>query len=111
LTHEHRLRLSRLLAVVRRLDRGASDINREALLRKQRDGVVPFDLLMEGRFEEVLGRLGSVPAVPRRSHPPVAEPPRPTASPDQLVGALQDRVHIERGRLLKTIPLRPRKGA
>jgi len=94
-------RLSRLLLTIRHIDRGGSTATRVALMSVQRDGVVPFDLLVQGRFEEVMRRLGQGKdrGVADRAHFPTApksivSPPRP----DRLVGALQDTVHRDLGR-------------
>ena len=94
-------RLSKLLITVRYIDRGGGAATRAALISAQRDGIIPFDLLAEGRFEEAMALLGQgkvhdiaipvqFPAKPR----PAVMPP----SPDRLVGALQDTVHRDLGR-------------
>ena len=93
-------RLNRLLITIRHIDRGGSAATRVALMSAQSDGAVPFDLLAEGRFEDVMERLGQ-----GREHEidvsvHVLAKPRPvvTPSPDRLVGALQDAVHKNLGR-------------
>src|SRR5690606_28590116 len=95
--------LQRLLAVVRRLDRGSARENRTLLLSVREDGSLPVDLLAKGGYERVVALLG--PGSGRRAVPPsklsaeaqAARAPRP---PEELVGALQDRVHPASGRLL-----------
>lgn len=99
--------LHRVLAVLRRVDRGAASANRTALLGVREDGSFPFDLLVEGDYERVISLLG--PGGGRRVSPPKldkaarsARAPRP---PEELVGALQDRIHPTSGRLLAAKPI------
>lgn len=94
--------LQRLLAVVRKIDRGSARANRSALLGACEDGSIPFDLLVAEQYERVAALLGSGDA--RRVRAPklsadamAARAPRP---PDELVDALQDRAHAASGRLL-----------
>ena len=88
--------LNRLLATIRRLDRGSSKENRSLLLGIRKDGVIPFDLLIEGQYEQVLSLLGPGHA-PARPHPSTlsveARLARVPHEPDELVGAMQDRIH------------------
>jgi DNA-binding transcriptional regulator YiaG len=93
--------LQRLLSVVRKIDRGSASANRAALLGVREDGSLPFDLLAAGDYERVLSQLGQGKA--RRAAPPklseearAARAPRP---PEELVGALQNRIHPTSGRL------------
>lgn len=93
--------LQRLLAVVRKIDRGSASANRAVLLGAREDGSLPFDLLAAGDYDRVLSLLG--PGDPRRAPPPklsddarAARAPRP---PEELVGALQDRIHPTSGPL------------
>lgn len=104
--------LQRLLAVIRKIDRGSASANRTALLGSREDGSLPFDLLAAGDYERVLSLLGLGDA--RRVSPPrlsdearAARAPRP---PEELVGALQDRIHPTSGRLLAAKAVRiPRR--
>ena len=93
-------RLNRLLVAVRYVDRGGGAATRAALMSAQNDGVVPFDLLANGRFEEVMGRLGQGRGHEVAVSANVLTRPRTatTPSPDRLVGALQDSVHRNLGR-------------
>lgn len=98
----HEEHLQRILAVVRRIDRGSAAANRAALLCAGEDGLLPLDLLAAKDFERVLALLG--PGSARRGSPPklseqarAARAPRP---PEELVGALQDRVHPTSGPLI-----------
>jgi len=102
--------LQRLLAVVRKIDRGSASINRTALLAVQDDGTIPSDLLADEQYDRVVALLG--PGGARRVKAPklsaevmAARAPRP---PEELVGALQDRVHIETGiaRAAKSVRVR-----
>lgn len=99
--------LHRVLAVLRKIDRGSASANRTALLGVREDGSIPFDLLVEGDYERVFSLLG--PGGGRRVSPPkldkaarAARAPRP---PEELVGALQDRIHPISGRLLAAKPI------
>lgn len=102
--------LQRLLAVVRRIDRGSASANRAALLSVREDGDVPFDLLAAEKYERVLSLLG--PGAGRRMSPPKpsdeARSARMPQAPEQLVGALQDRIHREGGtaRVAKSVRVR-----
>lgn len=91
--------LQRLLGVMRSVDRGSPDATRSALFEVGADGVAPFNLLVGRQYQLaqlLLGTPTAIGVIPRRQLPGVlaARSPLP---PDQLVGALQDRVHTERG--------------
>ncbi len=99
--------LHRVLAVLRKTDRGSSSANRTALLGVRKDGIILFDLLVARDYGGVLALLGRGEA--RRVSPPklsdearAARAPRP---PEELVGARQDRVHPTSGRLLGAKPI------
>lgn len=101
-------RLQRLLAVVRKIDRGTASVNRSLLLSPLSDGIIPYDLLIAGKYDEVFDRLGPGPIGVRPRPGPMSpqaaalrRPPRP----HELVGALQDPVHLKEGRLLSAIPV------
>ena len=49
--------LNQLLRAVRYIDRGESGPTRSALMSAQTDGAIPFDLLVEGHFDDVMRRL------------------------------------------------------
>lgn len=101
--------LQRLLAVVRRFDRGSASENRTLLLGVRENGSIPFDLLAAGDYERVVSLLG--PGSGRKVVPPsrlspeaqAARAPRP---PEELVGALQDRIHPASGHLLAAKPIK-----
>lgn len=99
--------LHRLILVLRKIDRGSASANRAALLDAREDGSLPFDLLAAGDYERVVSLIGAGHA--RRISPPalseesrVARAPRP---PEELVGALQDRIHPTSGRLRAAKPI------
>jgi DNA-binding transcriptional regulator YiaG len=101
--------LQRLLSVVRKLDRGSASENRTLLLGVREDGSLPFDLLAARNYDRVLALIG--PGSGRKTVPPsklspeaqAARAPRP---PEELVGALQDRIHPASGRLLAAKPIK-----
>lgn len=104
--------LQRLLAVVRKIDRGTASANRSALLTVREDGTIPFDLLAAAQYERAIGLLGAGEAC--RAQPPrlsaeatAARSPRP---PEELVGALQDRPYAASGRLLAAKAVRVPRG-
>jgi DNA-binding transcriptional regulator YiaG len=102
LTPAHEERLHRLLATVRRLDRGSAHANRTLLLGVHADGRIPFDLLVEGQYERALGLLGPGHA-PARPHPAAlavdARVARAPHAPEDVAGSLPDRVHTEVGKV------------
>ncbi len=93
--------LHRLLATVRRLDRGSAVENRTLLLTASRSGEVPMDLLVDQQYERALQVVGETASHPRATASPLSQAardarrPRP---PAELAGALQDSVHRELGR-------------
>jgi hypothetical protein len=100
MAHGHEEQLHRTLGLLRQIDRGSASANRAALLTAQRNGVIPFDLLGAANYEQVLALLGPGkkrwirPSTPSAA---VADLPRP---PEELVGALQDRIAPASGPLL-----------
>lgn len=103
--------LHRLLAVIRRIDRGSASANRSAIFA-ERNGEMAVDLLARGHYDEVLLILGEQ-LTSRRSptKPPTALlAERAPLPPELLVAALNDRVLPTSGRLLSAQPLRiPRR--
>ena len=103
--------LQRLLVVVREIDRGSASANRTALLTS-RGGTIPLDLLAAAQYDRVVALLGR--GEGGRAHAPkpsaealAARAPRP---PEDLVGALQDRVHRETGPVRAAKSVRVRSG-
>lgn len=99
--------LQRVLAVVRKIDRGSASTNRTALFGVLEDGSIPFDHLIAGDYERALMLLGHGEA--RRVSSRLSEAERGAReplSPDDLVGALQDRIHPTSGRLLTAKPIK-----
>jgi DNA-binding transcriptional regulator YiaG len=104
--------LHRLLAVVRKIDRGSASTNRAALLTPSGDGSIPFDLLVAGNYDRVQRSLGVEQArgprpAKQSAGAAAVRAPRP---PEELVGALQDRVHPGSGRLLTAKAVRVPRG-
>jgi transcriptional regulator with XRE-family HTH domain len=99
-------RLNRILAVLRRIDRGTPSATRAWLHAPSSQGLLPLDLLREGRFDEIVvpGAAGASPRpAPLSNSARMARAPRP---PADLIGARQDRVHIESGKLIAATPLK-----
>jgi len=99
-------RLRRILALVRRADRGTARTNREILLQ-DRQGIVPLDLLAEGKLDEFIKLVGPG---SRRSHlrlNPIssgAREARKPLSPAEQFEVCDDHDHREigRGRVART---------
>ncbi len=97
--------LQRLLAVIRQMDTGAPNSNRRLLLQASANGSLPLDLLAAGSYEQALAilalgggeRHGAV-----SEHAGTTRAGRSPRPPEELVGALQDRVHPSSGRLRAT---------
>lgn len=100
--------LQRLLTVVRQMDRGAASTNRGLLLGASESGSLPIDLLAVGAYEQALALMAPGGVEPRRplseqaGTAPTGRSPR---RPEELVGALQDRVHPSSGRLRAAKPV------
>jgi hypothetical protein len=101
--------LNRILAVLRRADRGTPSATKAWLHSPTPRGLLPLDLLRESRFDEiptpggaeVVSRPAPLSDAARRARAPMP--------PEHLVGARQDRVHVERGKLLAAVPLKVSK--
>jgi transcriptional regulator with XRE-family HTH domain len=104
-------RVARVLSLVRSVDRGAPDATCLWLLTPDKTGLTPFELLRQRRYDEIElppgGRHVERPTPPRLSPEAAAE--RAPSPPDQLVGACEDNVHVERGRLIKSVPLNTKR--
>ena len=104
--------LQRILAVLRKVDRGSASTNRTMLLSGGQNGTLPVDLLAAADYDRVLSLLGS--SEVHRAVPPrlsdearAARAPQP---PDVLAGALQDRVHRDGGKARAARSVRVRGG-
>ena len=105
-------RVHRILAVLRQIDRGVSSQNRMLLLSPQEDGTMAYDLLRDGRYEEVVERLGqgrvaSPPRLPPMSA--AAHTKRRPPSASDLLEALQESVHKKASRRIRSQPIRKPK--
>ncbi|NJK52318.1 MAG: XRE family transcriptional regulator [Acaryochloris sp. RU_4_1] len=105
--------LRRLLATIRYINRGSADINRSALLEPRHGSMIPLDLLVAGKYEEVKQLLGAGKAVEETKLKPLSSEAADAHCPqlpEDLVGALHEPVHreVRRSRSAKTT--RSRKG-
>ena len=94
--------LQRLLSAIRKVDRGSAAANRAVLLAVRDDGNIPFDLLAEGQYDRVSAFIGPGLSQPRTPLVPSTEAKaaRVPRSPAKIVDARQERIHVEKGRLL-----------
>jgi transcriptional regulator with XRE-family HTH domain len=105
--------LQRMLSVLKRIDRGSASANRAALLSPNANGEIPCDQLASGRYDFVVAALGQWHETPRVFAPLVsdgaklARTPRP---PEDLVGALHNRVHHKTGQSRAARSVRTRSG-
>jgi hypothetical protein len=94
--------LHRVLATIRKIDRGMADANRSVLLAPSKDGEFPFDLLAAGQYDRVVVVVGAGRAPKPLALKPLSQAardarrPRP---PEELVEALQDSAYRESGRV------------
>jgi hypothetical protein len=97
---ENEQRLSRLLAALRAIDRGAASANRRAILGPDQVSQIPLDLLIRGRFDEFTDALGLGGGRPRPSRtPPMPDSDRMPPPPAMLLNALDEPVRAELPRL------------
>jgi len=100
LSAENEERLRRILACIHEIDRGCASENR-ALLLQEYKGEIPFDLLVAGKYEEVVilvGQGGGRRTLKLSPLSPEAQAARAPRPPEELVGALHDPVHREMGK-------------
>ena len=105
-------RLGKILALVRLIDRGSPSLNRSALLGASGGGVIPFDLLVEERFDEVLQALGTTARVTRPSPKPLSRQARMARAPQRprdLVEANQEIGHKRTGKARRPRVARAKK--
>lgn len=94
----HEEHLQRTLNCLRAVDRGNSPTNRQALFLTTGNGLVPFDLLVQHRYDEfiaVLGRGDSGRQTTRRSARVSSD--RLPRTPQLLANAQEESVHRETG--------------
>jgi DNA-binding transcriptional regulator YiaG len=94
-------RLHKLLATIRKLNRGSAGETRSLLLSVREDGVIPYEFLIEGQYEAVVSLLGPGQALSRSQLSPLSiasRMARKPPTPAELAGAIQDRVHKEVGK-------------
>jgi transcriptional regulator with XRE-family HTH domain len=113
LTSANEERLNRMLAVIRKIDRGSASSTRAALFQPSADGHLPFDMLVDGRYEALVESVGLGGVLPRPAPQRLskaAQAARVPSAPEQLADARHERVHVERGRLLSGRPIRGARG-
>jgi hypothetical protein len=99
LTPANEEHLCRLLATIRRLDRGSAHENRTLLLSALEDGSIPFDLLVEGKYDQVVSLLGPRQARPKPSPlSAAARVARTPPPPEFFIATGPERVHEEVGK-------------
>jgi DNA-binding transcriptional regulator YiaG len=106
--------LNLLLDTIRYIDRGSASLNRNLLLMPFRDGTVPFDSLIAGKYQDVKNILGSGSAPQKPKLNPLSEDTlklRRPLSPENLVDALQEPIHREVGRSRPAKSVRSRKNS
>jgi transcriptional regulator with XRE-family HTH domain len=104
--------LQRLLAVVRRIDRGTASANRTLLLAARENGSLPIDLLAGGAYDHVVALLAAGDVARGTTPSGLTEATRAARTPrrpEELVGALQDRIHPSSGRLRSAKPVNLRR--
>lgn len=113
LSERNERRVHALLDLIRKVNRGDVHSTRAALLQVH-DGRSAFELLVDGQLAEASALLGPGPGRPRRvlgELSPEAKAARRPPPPEELVEALQDRVHKEVGRARAAQTVRtPRRG-
>ncbi len=107
--------MGRVLSVLRAADRGSPRETRAALLTPSPEGVVPFDLLADMRYEAALELLKSMRGRTRPRRPPLSEEAlasRLPSPPDRLVGALHEpeQEAPRKSRVARAIRTRDRGG-
>lgn len=99
LSRKNEERLHRLLAVIRYIDRGAADLNRQALMQPTDDGDLPFDLLVQEEYQAVKDILDRGPGrrdIQRKPLSPEEQAlHRPAFKPVELLDARHDPVHVK----------------
>jgi DNA-binding transcriptional regulator YiaG len=106
--------LNLLLDTIRYIDRGNASLNRNLLLMPLRDGTVPFDLIIAGKYQEVKNILGSGNAPQKPKLNPLSEDAlklRRPLSPENLIDALQEPIHRAVGRSRPAKSVRSRKNS
>src|SRR4051794_28030495 len=89
--------LNPILGVLRRADRGIPSATKAWLHSPDSHGLLPLDLLREARFDKIEMPTGTVTVPQPAPLSAAARQRRAPTSPEGLVGARQDRVHIEKG--------------
>lgn len=104
-------KLHRVVTTIRQIDRGSARENRDALYAAQSDGIRPIDLIYNGRYGDVISRLGG-PQLQRPVLTPISLQTRmwrAPMKPSELTNALQTSVHRDIGRTRVARAVRIRK--
>lgn len=108
MTPANEVHLHRLLATIRQIDRGSARPNRE-LLMAGRGHTTALELLEKGDYDGVLALIGHGNPPPQMRIPRPAKEARAARTPrppEELVDALQDRVHLEKPGKVTAKPIR-----
>jgi DNA-binding transcriptional regulator YiaG len=96
MTSANEEKLQRVLAEIRQADRGSAAANRAMLLSADTGGALPFDLLATGQYERARDAMGPGRGPARIVLPSLSQAEKDARAPmrpEDLVGALQDRIH------------------
>lgn len=105
--------LHRLLSTLRYINRGSANTSRQILLSPCKNGQIPFDLLVAGRYEDVKNLLGYGNAPEQVQLAPIDDNERvlrKPQKPNELIDALHEPVHkdISRSRSVRSTKIRKR---
>ncbi|MEI6380669.1 MAG: XRE family transcriptional regulator [Cyanobacteriota bacterium ELA615] len=101
LSRSNEEKLYRILKTIQCINRGTADLTRAALLNPNKDQQIPFDLLVEGRYQEVEELLGVGNAPHKKPQKPLSlevQIARRPQKPEDLIDALNEPIHREVGR-------------
>ena len=90
-------RLQRVLGLLRLIDRGDARSNRSALLQAQKDGVIPLDLLSQGKYSRVFEYLSEGLGRRKVGEVPSSRTQRAIRRPIDLVDMVQDEAVVRDG--------------
>jgi transcriptional regulator with XRE-family HTH domain len=109
MTPGNQAHLYRLLDTIRQIDRGFSSANRALLMADDGTGRTAFEMLIKAEYDRVIALVGPGNAQPRVRSPRMAKEVRAARAPrppEELVDALQDRVHLEKPGKVTAKPIR-----
>ena len=94
-------KLQRVLTAIRQIDKGSARANLTALFSSRSDGVLVFDLLLDGRYAEAIASQGDGQGRAHTALSPLSSEARSLRAPirpENLVGALHDSAHRDIGK-------------